>query len=104
MQWCLILEETDYDDIEEPKKNCSVAEMIKGGSVSYSNKGLEGSVLTYTCNIGYYPYPVTTRVCNSRGEWSTMILPNGKTVSTATCKGKLLNMSYRLRPWFWKFK
>ncbi|XP_053502460.1 complement factor B [Ictalurus furcatus] len=79
-------EESDYDDIEEPKKNCSVAEMIKGGSVSYSNKGLEGSVLTYTCNIGYYPYPVSTRVCNSRGEWSIMILPNGKTVSTATCK------------------
>ncbi|XP_026790496.3 complement factor B [Pangasianodon hypophthalmus] len=79
-------EESDYDDIEEPQKNCSVAEIIKGGRVSYSNEGLEGSVLTYHCNIGYYPYPVSTRVCNSGGEWSIMILPNGKTVSTATCK------------------
>ncbi|GAA6098598.1 complement factor B isoform X1 [Tachysurus ichikawai] len=79
-------EELDYDDIEEPQKNCSVAEIIKGGEVSYSNEGLEGSVLTYHCKIGYYAYPVSTRVCNPRGDWSVMILPNGKTVSTATCK------------------
>ncbi|XP_047676936.1 complement factor B isoform X1 [Tachysurus fulvidraco] len=79
-------EEIDYDYIEEPQKNCSVAEIIKGGEVSYSNEGLEGSVLTYHCNIGYYAYPVSTRVCNPRGDWSVMILPNGKTVSTATCK------------------
>lgn len=90
------IEELDYDDIEEPQKNCSVAEIIKGGEVSYSNEGLEGSVLTYHCKIGYYAYPVSTRVCNPRGDWSVMILPNGKTVSTATCKGKLLNMSYCL--------
>ncbi|TSN57739.1 Complement factor B [Bagarius yarrelli] len=81
-----IQEESDYDDIEEPQRNCSVTETIKGGRVSYSNEGLEGSVLTYHCNLGYYAYPVSTRVCNSRGEWSIMILSNGKTVSTATCK------------------
>lgn len=98
MQWWAVLEELDYGDIEEPQKNCSVAEIINGGSVSYSNDGLEGSVMTYHCNFGYYPYPVSKRVCNSRGEWSVMILPNGKTVSTATCKGKPLNMSYSLRP------
>lgn len=83
-----ILESFDYDDIEEPQKNCSVAEILKGGTVSYSNEGLEGSVLTYHCNSGYYPYPVSTRVCNSRGEWSVMTLPNGKLVTTARCKGK----------------
>ncbi|KAK3531783.1 hypothetical protein QTP70_029747, partial [Hemibagrus guttatus] len=79
-------EALDYDDIEEPQKNCSVAEILKGGTVSYSNEGLEGSVLTYHCNSGYYPYPVSTRFCNSRGEWSVMVLPNGKIVSTAKCK------------------
>ncbi|XP_060754099.1 complement factor B [Neoarius graeffei] len=79
-------EKFDYDDIEEPQTNCSVGEIINGGSVSYSNDGLEGSVLTYHCKFGYYPYPVSNRICNSRGEWSIMILPNGKTVSTATCK------------------
>ncbi|KAM9468505.1 complement C2 [Clarias gariepinus] len=72
-------EESDYDDINEPQKNCSVAETIKGGSVSYSNGGLEGSVLTYHCNFGYYPYPVSKRVCNPGGEWLIR-------VSTATCK------------------
>ncbi|KAF5897730.1 complement factor B-like [Clarias magur] len=89
-------EETDYDDIEEPQKNCSVAETIKGGSVSYSNKGLEGSVLTYQCNFGYYPYPVSKRVCISGGEWSIMILPNGKRVSTATCKDILCPAHFQL--------
>lgn len=87
MPWLLILEESDYDDINEPQKNCSVAETIKGGSVSYSNGGLEGSVLTYHCNFGYYPYPVSKRVCNPGGEWLIR-------VSTATCKGNLINMSY----------
>ncbi|XP_066534847.1 complement C2 [Hoplias malabaricus] len=79
-------EEIDYGDYEEPKKNCSVAETIKEGSVSYSTGGLEGSVLTYHCNVGYYPFPVTKRTCNSNGEWSLMVLPNGKRASTATCK------------------
>ncbi|KAG7321804.1 hypothetical protein KOW79_014662 [Hemibagrus wyckioides] len=83
----VICEESfDYEIIEEPQKNCSVAEILKGGTVSYSNEGLEGSVLTYHCNSGYYPYPVSTRVCNSRGEWSVMTLLNGKIVTTARCK------------------
>lgn len=94
----IILEESDYGDIVEPQKNCSVAETIKGGSVSYSSEGLEGSVLTYHCEFGYYPFPVSTRVCIAGGEWSIMTLPNGKTVSTATCKGAVLNMYYTLRP------
>uniref|UniRef100_A0AAR2JLN0 C3/C5 convertase n=1 Tax=Pygocentrus nattereri TaxID=42514 RepID=A0AAR2JLN0_PYGNA len=79
-------EEFDYGDYEEPHKNCSEAEVIKGGSVSYSRGGLEGSVLTYHCKAGHYPYPVNSRVCNSEGDWSVMVLPNGKIVSTATCK------------------
>lgn len=92
----IILEESDYDDTEEPQKNCSVAEIIKGGSVSYSNEGLEGSVLTYHCKFGHYPFPVSMRVCTSGGEWSIMTLPNGKTVSTAACKGKPFIMSYNI--------
>lgn len=90
MQCLIILEESDYDDIEEPQKNCSVGEMIKDGSVSYSDEGFEGSVLTYHCETGFYPFPVSTRVCFSGGKWSSMTLPNGKTVSNATCKSKLL--------------
>ncbi|KAI4901371.1 hypothetical protein NFI96_014155, partial [Prochilodus magdalenae] len=82
-------EEIDYGDYEEPQKNCSEAEIIKGGTVSYSSGGLVDSVLTYNCKDGQYPYPVKTRVCNSDGKWSVMALPNGKRVSTATCKDVL---------------
>ncbi|XP_062872831.1 complement factor B [Trichomycterus rosablanca] len=79
-------EEDDYEDYDEtPQKNCSLAEVINGGHVTYSNEGLEGSVLTYHCGIGSYPYPFRRRVCQ-RGEWSVMVLPNGKRVSTATCR------------------
>lgn len=84
----LVLEDTDYGDYEEPRKNCSVTETIKGGSVLYSNGGLEGSVLMYQCEVGHYPYPVRTRMCSSKGEWSVMMLPNGRSVLTATCKGE----------------
>ncbi|KAI5625623.1 complement C2 [Silurus asotus] len=79
-------EELDYGVSVETQKNCSVANVINEGSVSYSNEGLEGSVLTYHCKVGYYPHPVSKRVCNSDGEWSIMALPSGKIVSTATCK------------------
>ncbi|XP_026861603.2 complement factor B [Electrophorus electricus] len=79
-------EEGDYEDYEEPQKNCSLAQFIKGGRVSYSKEGLEGSMLTYHCEAGFYPFPTKLRVCESSGEWSTMVLPNGKAVSTATCK------------------
>uniref|UniRef100_W5KSC4 C3/C5 convertase n=1 Tax=Astyanax mexicanus TaxID=7994 RepID=W5KSC4_ASTMX len=82
-------EDIDYGDYEEPQKNCSVDETIKGGRVSYSNGGLEGSVLTYDCESGQYPYPFRRRVCNSNGEWSALVLPSGKGVSTATCKKML---------------
>ncbi|XP_072547227.1 complement factor B [Salminus brasiliensis] len=79
-------EKMDYGDYEEPQKNCSLEEAIRNGTVSYSNGGLEGSVLTYHCRVGHYPYPIRRRVCNSKGEWSAMVLPNGKRVSSATCK------------------
>ncbi|XP_076833277.1 complement C2 [Brachyhypopomus gauderio] len=79
-------EEDDYEDHEEPRKNCSVVQLLKGGHVSYSRGGSEGSVLEYHCEAGHYPSPTKSRVCGPNGEWSTMVLPNGKAVSTATCK------------------
>lgn len=49
--------------------------------------GLEGSVLTFHCDPGKYPFPVSDRVCGPDGEWSPMRLANGKQVQHATCKG-----------------
>ncbi|XP_023134907.1 complement C2 isoform X2 [Amphiprion ocellaris] len=88
------LQESDYDyedeTYEDPQPlNCSVTESINGGHVTYSQGGLEGSVLTYHCGPGRYPFPVSSRVCDADGEWSTMRLANGRPVSTAKCKNVL---------------
>ncbi|CAM4558034.1 unnamed protein product [Leuciscus chuanchicus] len=79
-------ETSDYGDYEEPQKNCSLEVSIKGGSVVYSNEGLEGSVMTYHCKAAHYPFPVTQRVCDRDGQWSAMRLPNGKITLNAVCK------------------
>uniref|UniRef100_A0A672QA57 C3/C5 convertase n=1 Tax=Sinocyclocheilus grahami TaxID=75366 RepID=A0A672QA57_SINGR len=84
--WLRHLLEDDYGDYEEPQKNCSLDVSIKGGSVSYSSEGLEGSVLTYHCKAGHYPFPASQRVCDKDGEWSAMRLPNGKRTLNAVCK------------------
>ncbi|KAG7470817.1 hypothetical protein MATL_G00117700 [Megalops atlanticus] len=78
-------EDYDYDYAYLPK-NCSVSESIAGGWVSYSEGGAAGSTLTYHCEEGHYPFPVSQRVCSTEGEWSTMRLANGRTVAQATCK------------------
>ncbi|KAL1260174.1 hypothetical protein QQF64_008001 [Cirrhinus molitorella] len=101
-------ETSDYGDYEEPQKNCSVKLSILGGSVSYSNEGLEGSVLTYHCGAGHYPFPAEKRVCDKDGEWSAMSLPNGKGIRNAVCKEILCPAQLRLdngqlwprRQWF----
>lgn len=81
-------EEYEYFDYAEQPKNCSVSESITGGWVSYSLGGGAGSVLTYHCNEGSYPFPVSERECAEDGEWSTMRLANGRMVFQATCKGE----------------
>lgn len=49
--------------------------------------GLEGSVLTYHCDPGKYPFPVSYRICGTDGDWSPMRLNSGRPVSRAMCKG-----------------
>ncbi|KAM6933134.1 complement C2 [Xenentodon cancila] len=77
----------DYDDLQPV--NCSITESINGGHVTYSQGGLEGSVLIYHCGSGQYPYPVSYRICGADGEWSPMRLPSRRRVSKATCKDML---------------
>eukprot|EP00064_Thunnus_orientalis_P000310 superscaffoldBa00000015_g310 len=78
----------DYSYIDTPL-NCSTTESIKGGHVTYSQGGLEGSVLTYHCGPGQYPFPVSYRLCGANGEWSPMRLATGRLVSQASCKNIL---------------
>ncbi|XP_044057275.1 complement C2 [Siniperca chuatsi] len=80
----------DHETYEDPQPlNCSTTESIKGGHVTYSQGGLEGSVLTYHCGHGQYPFPVSHRLCSANGDWSPMRLANGRPVSRATCKSVL---------------
>ncbi|XP_008296696.1 complement C2 [Stegastes partitus] len=88
------LQDYDYnyeDDVHENPQplNCSVTESIKDGHVTYSQGGLEGSVLTYHCGPGQYPFPVSSRACGADGQWSAMRLANGRPVSSARCKDVL---------------
>uniref|UniRef100_UPI0037E805C9 complement factor B n=1 Tax=Semicossyphus pulcher TaxID=241346 RepID=UPI0037E805C9 len=88
----VFLQELDYDygayEDSEPR-NCSTTESIRGGHVTYSQGGLEGSELTYHCDPGQYPSPVSYRTCSADGEWSPMTLPSGRQVSRAACKDVL---------------
>ncbi|KAM8769439.1 complement factor B [Acanthopagrus schlegelii] len=79
----------EYAAYDMQPVNCSTTESIKGGHVTYSQGGLEGSVLTYHCSLGQYPHPVSNRLCSADGEWSPMRLANGRQVSRATCKDVL---------------
>ncbi|XP_013881466.1 complement C2 [Austrofundulus limnaeus] len=81
-------EDYEYDYKDQPQ-NCSVTESIKGGHVTYSQDGLQGSILTYHCGLAQYPHPVSYRTCEADGEWSPMRLPSGRLVSRPTCKDVL---------------
>ncbi|XP_056329362.1 complement factor B [Danio aesculapii] len=76
----------DYGDYEDQQKNCSLEVSIKDGRLSFSNGGIEGSVLTYQCETGHYPFPTAQRVCSRDGKWSAMRLPTGKKTLSAVCK------------------
>ncbi|XP_046891488.1 complement factor B [Hypomesus transpacificus] len=80
--------EYEYNHMEYPQ-NCSISEVIKGGRVSYTQAGVPGSWLTYHCEQGQYPSPVSYRLCGMDGEWSSMRLASGRKVSQASCKDVL---------------
>ncbi|MEQ2257683.1 hypothetical protein ILYODFUR_037275 [Ilyodon furcidens] len=51
--------------------------------------GMEGSVMTYHCDPGKFPFPVSYRVCSADGDWSPLRLPSGRPVSRPICKDML---------------
>uniref|UniRef100_A0A3Q2QT83 C3/C5 convertase n=1 Tax=Fundulus heteroclitus TaxID=8078 RepID=A0A3Q2QT83_FUNHE len=87
------LQESDYDyetdDYSPGPVNCSTTESIKGGRVTYSQGGMEGSVMIYHCDPGKFPFPVSSRICGADGDWSLMRLPSGRLVSRPSCKDML---------------
>lgn len=56
---------------------------ISGGSFTLSNGWSPGSILTYSCPLGRYPYPVATKLCKSNGQWQ---IPRSTRLTKAICK------------------
>uniref|UniRef100_A0A8C6VAW4 Complement C2 n=1 Tax=Naja naja TaxID=35670 RepID=A0A8C6VAW4_NAJNA len=51
---------------------------IQGGDISLSDGYHPGSILTFVCPAGTYPYPIPSRVCQPDGRWTPMHHPSGK--------------------------
>ncbi|XP_051852204.1 complement C2 [Antechinus flavipes] len=63
--------------------SCSRNVKILGGNFTLSNGWVPGSLLIYTCPLGRYPYPVSSRLCNSNGQWKSL---GRSEVTKAVCK------------------
>ncbi|KAM3847440.1 complement C2-like [Vipera latastei] len=59
---------------------------IQGGGISLSDGYHPGSILTFSCPVGTYPYPTPSRVCQSDGKWTPMHHPSGKPTAVARCR------------------
>uniref|UniRef100_A0A670Z486 Sushi domain-containing protein n=1 Tax=Pseudonaja textilis TaxID=8673 RepID=A0A670Z486_PSETE len=58
---------------------------IQGGDISLSNGYYPGSILTFVCPAGTYPYPTPSRVCQPDGKWTPMHHPITKALKKGTC-------------------
>lgn len=60
------------DDAESATSpiRCADPDGIKNGTIRLSEDLNVGSVLSYSCNQGYYPYPVFSRTCENNGQWT----------------------------------
>ncbi|XP_043857219.1 complement C2 [Dromiciops gliroides] len=72
-----------YAGLSVTSPSCSRNVKILGGNFTLSNGWAPGSLLTYTCPLGRYPYPVSSRLCNSNGQWKS---PGASEVTRPQCK------------------
>ncbi|XP_052504625.1 complement C2 isoform X1 [Budorcas taxicolor] len=72
-----------YPGLATAVLSCPKNVNISGGSFTLSNGWSPGSILTYSCPLGHYPYPVATRLCKSNGQWQ---IPRSTRLTKAICK------------------
>ncbi|XP_074092768.1 complement C2 isoform X2 [Macrotis lagotis] len=72
-----------YAGLSFTAPSCSRNVKIGGGNFTLSNGWAPGSLLTYTCPLGRYPHPVSSRLCNSNGQWKS---PGASGGTKAICK------------------
>ncbi|XP_006269030.3 complement C2 [Alligator mississippiensis] len=65
---------------------CSGDVGIQGGNVSLSDGLRPGSLLTYLCPLGTYPYPQPSRLCQPSGHWTPLRTSSSTHNPTPTCR------------------
>ncbi|XP_060126972.1 uncharacterized protein LOC118080127 [Zootoca vivipara] len=66
--------------------SCPESVSVRGGTVSLSDGFRPGSILTYSCPDGSYPYPTRSRICQSDGKWTPMRSSSKSPLSQAQCR------------------
>ncbi|XP_060910841.1 complement factor B-like [Labrus mixtus] len=67
----------------EVRCDCTETKMqIQGGFYTLTKQLERGSLLTYRCPEGFYPYPATSRLCQPNGTW----LPPPKRFQPQRCR------------------
>nr|BAU69617.1 C2fB2 [Sphyrna zygaena] len=74
------------DENENSGTSCDPNVTISGGTVTLSQGGAVGSILKYVCPFGSYPYPVSSRICRTNGQWSFMRNPQWQIIRNAGCR------------------
>nr|KAF6504390.1 complement factor B [Rousettus aegyptiacus] len=78
-----------YSGLAAAAPSCPQNVKISGGNFTLSHGWAPGSVLIYSCPLGYYPSPAS-RLCLSNGQWQTL---RATRFTKAVCKRKALEGS-----------
>ncbi|KAJ1134556.1 hypothetical protein NDU88_001007 [Pleurodeles waltl] len=75
LMWALLTARAQVDHAESATSTvrCAEPDDIRNGTILLSDGLNVGSVLWYSCEQDYYPFPVFSRTCESNGEWTKMI-------------------------------
>ncbi|CAM4669182.1 unnamed protein product [Caretta caretta] len=71
---------------EEAAPFCGQDVAIRNGTFALSDGYRRGSVLTYSCPPGFYPYPLGSRLCQDNGRWTTLRTPRGSVSTKPLCR------------------
>uniref|UniRef100_A0A8C0JFD9 Complement C2 n=1 Tax=Chelonoidis abingdonii TaxID=106734 RepID=A0A8C0JFD9_CHEAB len=69
-----------------PGPSCGQDVAIRSGTFALSDGYHPGSVLTYSCPPGFYPYPLGSRLCQDNGHWTPLHTPTGSVLPKALCR------------------
>ncbi|KAM9119675.1 complement C2-like [Pangshura tecta] len=70
----------------EAAPSCGQDVAIRNGTFALSDGYRPGSVLTYSCPPGFYPYPLGSRLCGDNGHWIPLHTPYSSVLSQPRCR------------------